>query len=155
VDVDDKKIAAGFYANSDLGVRIPIVHFSLLAKNSEVRRMCIEGDVSFGKITKGAKKEIAAADVHTCIGVSKSKDGETSKRLINDNDSDAGAPTTAAKKRKLLHNLGPKDSKQLDVDSLPTLPVVVCVAMYRTNGVLERNVQSIGRVEGVDLWHFS
>lgn len=155
VDVDDKKIAAGFYANSDLGVRIPIVHFSLLAKNSEVRRMCIEGDVSFGKITKGAKKEIsiAAADVH--IGVSKSN-GKTSKRLINDdNESDVGAPNAAAKKRKLLHNLGPKDSKQLDVDSLPTLPVVVCVAMYRTNGVLERNVQSIGRVEGVDLWHFS
>jgi hypothetical protein len=35
------------------------------------------------------------------------------------------------------------------------LPVVVCVAMYRTDGILEANVRSIGRVEGEDLWHFS
>mmetsp|Transcript_17111 Transcript_17111/g.49115 ORF Transcript_17111/g.49115 Transcript_17111/m.49115 type:complete len:561 (-) Transcript_17111:78-1760(-) len=151
VDVDDKKIAAGFYANQDLGVRIPIVHFSLLAKNPEVRQKCIEGDVSFGRIIKGGKKEIPA-DIHIGGG-SKTKDGTTKKRPKDDN-CDGGAPN-AAKKRKLQHNLGPKDSKKLDVDSLPTLPVVVCVAMYRTNGVLERNVQSIGRVEGVDLWHFS
>jgi FlaA1/EpsC-like NDP-sugar epimerase len=32
--------------------------------------------------------------------------------------------------------------------------VMVCVAMYRTGGVLEDNVRSIGREEGVDLWHF-
>jgi hypothetical protein len=32
---------------------------------------------------------------------------------------------------------------------------VVCVAMYRTGGALEHNVKSIGRTEGVDLWHFS
>mmetsp|Transcript_37537 Transcript_37537/g.79151 ORF Transcript_37537/g.79151 Transcript_37537/m.79151 type:complete len:584 (-) Transcript_37537:1357-3108(-) len=36
---------------------------------------------------------------------------------------------------------------------LQQLPVVVCVAMYRTNGALESNVASIGRVEGKDLWH--
>jgi len=36
-----------------------------------------------------------------------------------------------------------------------TLPVVVCVAMYRTGGKLEENVRSIGREEGVDLWHFN
>ena len=35
------------------------------------------------------------------------------------------------------------------------LPVVVCVAMYRTNGVLEKNCSMIGRNEGEDLWHFS
>jgi len=35
------------------------------------------------------------------------------------------------------------------------LPVVVCVAMYRTNGALEKNCETIGRKEGVDLWHFS
>jgi hypothetical protein len=35
-----------------------------------------------------------------------------------------------------------------------TLPVVVCVAMYRTGGLLEANVASIQRTEGVDLWHF-
>ena len=34
------------------------------------------------------------------------------------------------------------------------LPVVVCVAMYRTDGKLEENVASVGRVEGNTLWHF-
>jgi hypothetical protein len=35
-----------------------------------------------------------------------------------------------------------------------SLPVVCCVAMYRTGGKLEENVESVGREEGVDLWHF-
>ncbi|GMH73353.1 hypothetical protein TL16_g06168 [Triparma laevis f. inornata] len=34
------------------------------------------------------------------------------------------------------------------------LPVVVCVAMYRTDGKLEENVATIERTEGDDLWHF-
>ena len=34
-------------------------------------------------------------------------------------------------------------------------PFVVCVAMGRTGGELERNVASRGLVEGVDYWHFS
>jgi hypothetical protein len=40
-------------------------------------------------------------------------------------------------------------------ESFRNLPVVVCVAMYRTNGALESNVKSIDRQEGVDLWYFS
>jgi len=44
---------------------------------------------------------------------------------------------------------------ELDVSLLPKLPVVVCVAMYRTNGALEANVKSVKRTEGHDLWHFS
>ena len=34
------------------------------------------------------------------------------------------------------------------------LPVVVCVAMYRTDGILERNVRSINREEGKNCWFF-
>ena len=43
----------------------------------------------------------------------------------------------------------------VDPDLLMALPVVVCVAMYRSSGALEANVNLIGRTEGVDLWHFS
>lgn len=156
VDVDEKKIAAGFYANRDLGVKIPIVHFSLLAKDP-VRRMCLEDDISFGRITKGAKKEKIPDDATGGgTGTQMRENGgiSTRKKRQNINHADDVA-STPAKKRKLLHNLGPKDSKDFDVDSLTKLPVVVCVAMYRTNGVLEKNVKSIGREEGVDLWHFS
>ena len=160
VDVDEKKIAAGFYANRDLGVKIPIVHFSLLAKDPDVRRMCLEDNISFGRITKGAKKEQIIPDDATGggTGTQMREDGGISTRKkkrqnINHVDDVASTP---AKKRKLLHNLGPKDaSKDFDFDSLTKLPVVVCVAMYRTKGVLEKNVKSIGREEGVDLWHFS
>jgi glycosyltransferase involved in cell wall biosynthesis len=53
------------------------------------------------------------------------------------------------------HKQGYTLPNHLDLDLLPQLPVVVCVAMYRTQGALERNVESIGRTEGHDLWHFS
>jgi len=43
----------------------------------------------------------------------------------------------------------------IESECLTKMPVVVCVAMYRTNGILERNVAAIGRTEGADLWHFS
>ena len=43
----------------------------------------------------------------------------------------------------------------LSAERLHSVPVVVCVAMYRTQGVLEQNVAAIGRTEGHDLWHFS
>lgn len=154
VDVDEKKIVAGFYANRDLGVKIPIVHFSLLAKDPDVRRMCLEDDISFGRITKGAKKEQISDDATGDSADTQTyEDGgmSTRKKRQNINHVD-DAP---AKKRKILHNLGTIDSKELDLDSLTKIPVVVCVAMYRTNGVLEKNVKSIGREEGVDLWHFS
>jgi glycosyltransferase involved in cell wall biosynthesis len=154
VDVDEKKIAAGFYANPDIGVKIPIVHFSLLAKDPQVRRMCIEDDMIFGRITKGAKKKQNADEGTRSKGSEDWAVTSAAKKKRPANLNDAESPS--AKRRVVLqHNLGAKDSKELDVDSLPHLPVVVCVAMYRTNGVLERNVQSIGRVEGVDVWHFS
>ncbi|GAB5370820.1 hypothetical protein AAMO2058_001526100 [Amorphochlora amoebiformis] len=34
-------------------------------------------------------------------------------------------------------------------------PVVICVAWGRTGGDLERNIKSLGLVEGKDYWHFS
>ena len=46
-----------------------------------------------------------------------------------------------------------KDIEEYDLN-FQQLPVIVCVAMYRTNGMLEENVKSIGRTEGEDLWHF-
>ena len=119
--------------------------------------MCLEDDVSFGRTTKGAKKEqIPDGATFGGTGAQMREDGGTSTRKkrkkINHVDD---VTSTPVKKRKLLHNLGPKDSTDLEVESLTKLPVVACVAMHRTNGVLEKNVKSIGREEGVDLWHFS
>jgi len=125
VDVDDKKINQGYYHNPQLDVRIPIVHFSLLARDPAMRRKLqrhwMEGTddvLGFGRITKG-------------------KDQQDRQKVTKQ-------PT---KKRKL--------HATLDLDLLPELPVVVCVSMYRTNGALEHNVGTIGRTEGKNLWHFS
>ena len=58
--------------------------------------------------------------------------------------------------QRKLHGLSKKDelSRKM-LDTLKDLPVIVCVAMYRSNGILENNVKNIGRTEGNDLWHFS
>ena len=135
VDVDEKKIEAGFYVNREGGLKIPILHFSYLIRDSTHRdllRQCVEqgsesDTVQYGKITKG-RSGVEVDSVERGRG---------------------GAP--ASKRRK---------TKELGVDSVDTkllqkLPVVVCVAMYRTNGALEHNVSLIGRREGEDLWHFS
>mmetsp|Transcript_30032 Transcript_30032/g.56143 ORF Transcript_30032/g.56143 Transcript_30032/m.56143 type:complete len:371 (-) Transcript_30032:244-1356(-) len=34
-------------------------------------------------------------------------------------------------------------------------PIVICVSMGRTNGALERNIDSLGLKQGDDYWHFS
>ena len=122
VDVDDNKLEAGAYVNKEIGVKIPIVHFSNLIKDQDTRRRIQEMDQepNFGRIQKG-------------------KTGT--------NDDHSKAPPT--KRRKL------RESANFDTTILPDLPVVVCVAMYRTNGALEANVASIGRHEGENLWHFS
>ena len=129
VDVDAKKIESGYYDNRDIGVRIPIIHYSLLAKDTELRtkllrdweggKVCSEEII--GRIDKGKSRQIVAHDKHS---------------------------NQPRKKRK-------RDTSSLDRSLLSCLPVVVCVAMYRTNGVLEKNVERIGRTEGKDLWHFS
>jgi hypothetical protein len=122
VDVDLKKIDAGYYANKDIGVKIPIVHYSHLIKDEALRTQIQESDQDphFGRIRKGAVPP----------------------------KSSLPPPT---KRRKVL----PQQASNLDMTTLPDLPVIVCVAMYRTGGALEANVASIGRTEGEDLWHFS
>ena len=32
-------------------------------------------------------------------------------------------------------------------------PLLICVAMGRTDGALEKNIESLGLIEGVDYWH--
>jgi hypothetical protein len=122
VDVDEKKIDSGYYVNKELDIRIPIVHFSWLAKD----RGKADRESSFGRVDKQRKV------------------GRPDKR--NENDTKSPPPS---KKRRL------NAAVDLDLSVLPSLPIVVCVAMYRTNGALEANVASIGRTEGKDLWHFS
>jgi glycosyltransferase involved in cell wall biosynthesis len=143
VDVDDKKIDRGYYVNRDIDVKIPIVHYSLLATDPAVRlelqrafeRSTVDdlNEPGFGKIDKSkpSKASLSAADG-------------------NGNHEQEAAPPPRKKRR--LHTTAPG---VLNLAILPELPVVVCVAMYRTNGALEHNVKSIGRTEGKDLWHFS
>lgn len=128
VDVDEKKINKGYYVNKEIDVRIPIVHFSKLAKD------CSRADREslFGRV---GKQRIAGK-----------LDQEMKEGNRNENDTKSPPPS---KKRRL------DSTTDLDLSALPALPVVVCVAMYRTNGALEANVASIGRTEGKDLWHFS
>ena len=130
VDVDFKKIKQGFYDNRELGLRIPIVHFSLLVQDPEIRKQLLQENTTFGQISK-----------------SKGKDRDA--QIDNQPDK---------KKQKLSETMdaaSPQVAKSVDLSILPNLPVVVCVAMYRTNGALEKNVGSVGRVEGKSLWHFS
>ena len=126
VDVDHKKIEAGYYYNKEMGLQIPVVHFSFLAKDPKVR---------------DELQEAYYSSVDSIIGrINKEKPYFKMRTAIE-------APPR--KKFKVCN------APDLDLSHLSELPVVVCVAMYRTNGVLERNVSRIGRTEGSDLWHFS
>ena len=137
VDVDEKKI--GYYVNREMKVKIPVVHFSLLAADPAVRK----------KLTNAWEQEGEMASDLWFGHIDKSRsDGENSTKK-----EPSAASDPVAKKPRRLHALSKAD--ELDLDLLPKLPVVVCVAMYRTNGALEANVASIGRTEGKDLWHFS
>jgi glycosyltransferase involved in cell wall biosynthesis len=137
VDVDDKKLLAGAYVppkeDGRITRKIPIIHFSSLIPNPKIRQ-CIQT----------AWRRDGGANDAAHGRIDKSKD-----------DSEIGPQKK--KKPKLHNSVGGSQllDRGLDQDLLQTLPVVVCVAMYRTNGVLERNVASIDRTEGVNLWHFS
>jgi len=127
VDVDQKKIeTVKWYENPALlGKRkIPILHFSVLSKD------CSKSLESFGHIDKKTRRE----DTFNIV----LKKTEPSQ-----------IETSAPKKNEK----GKKKETQIDSEVLQQLPVVVCVAMYRTNGALEANVKSIYRTEGKDLWH--
>lgn len=128
VEVDEKKIDSGYYFNKEINVRIPVVHFSVLAKDTGKA----DRESLFGRVDKQRK-----------IG---KLDQEKKEDNRHENDTKSSPPS---KKRRL------DPTTDLDLSVLPSLPVVVCVAMYRTNGALEANVASIGRTEGKDLWHFS
>lgn len=132
VDIDTKKIDAGYYVNGN--IRIPIVHFSWLAQDPKAcRRLHEESD--FEAIRKGSKPP-----------------NDISKEETTTDNSSSRPPKKLRTEQSLI---SAKTPVGLDLSQLPTLPVVVCVAMYRTNGALEQNVQSIGRTEGQNLWHFN
>ena len=139
VDVDDKKIQQHcFYDNPQLKLHIPIVHFSLLARTEADReRLLFSGHTTFGRIDKSKPTEPCSHDNNADCTPSPKKQ----KVAASD------ARTTVA--------CSPRVAESIDLQLLPQLPVVVLVAMYRTQGALESNVRAIGREEGKDLWHFS
>jgi glycosyltransferase involved in cell wall biosynthesis len=127
-DVDDQKII-----HIQKNMNIPIVHYSLLAHSAETRTQlhqawCEQDESREGRIDKG-RPSSSSSSIQTVTTES------TEPPL---------------KKQRLTYLANSK----LDMALLSQIPVVVCVAMYRTNGALERNVQSIGRTEGKDLWFF-
>lgn len=138
VDVDGKKIDAGHYMNREIGLKIPILHFSYLVRDDMLRERLTKDwrngseskDAGFGKISKSKPSQGGS--------IPKGKETKSSQQ-------------TSKRRRLDLANC----PDGLDLTLLQRLPVVVCVAMYRTNGALEHNVGLIGRTEGEDLWHFS
>lgn len=138
VDVDEKKLAVGRYANRDLAIDVPILHFSFLAADDDKRRT-LQAEWEAGTNDDEVQK--------SRINKSKPDDNGSEKGKVQDFDA-------TAKKLKLTKR-APLKSHGLDLNMLQRLPVIVCVAMYRTGGALERNVDAIGRTEGYNLWHFS
>lgn len=135
VDVDQKKIEhIKFYDNPSIGKRIPILHFSSLKNRAYDNSRPQESEV-FGRIDK--RKEHALSHLKSQAGAGQCK-GDDVLECAKD---DGGAPHQQ------------HDNSPLSKDDMASLPVVVCVAMYRSNGALESNVASIGRTEGEDLWH--
>lgn len=136
VDVDQKKIEkVKWYDNPALlgGKRIPILHFSVLAKSTISDQVV----TTFGHIEK------------KCIGDEFDILSKNREQTYKDDKRETKPFLSNSKKKQAMSNVS------IDPDVLRQLPVVVCVAMYRTNGALESNVASIGRVEGTDLWHIT
>ena len=129
VDVDQRKIETiKWYENPALGGRrIPILHFSVLAKKD------ISDEVTFGHIDK----KRCCEDQFSLVSKQRVESNDRISRQLEKNKTKTKAKSEAS----------------IDSDILHEVPVVVCVAMYRSNGALESNVASIGRVEGVNLWH--
>ncbi|CAJ1931962.1 unnamed protein product [Cylindrotheca closterium] len=136
VDLDSKKLESAIYWNRELNLNIPVVHYSYLAKDASVR----DRAQSEWKDGLGSNRFVGCIDKSNGSNSQKNLDSEASSRKL---------------KRRRLLQIPTLESSGLSESILQELPVVVCVAMYRTNGVLEANVKSIGRTEGEDLWHFS
>mmetsp|Transcript_63931 Transcript_63931/g.73505 ORF Transcript_63931/g.73505 Transcript_63931/m.73505 type:complete len:555 (+) Transcript_63931:20-1684(+) len=154
VDVDIKKLNAGYYvdstsnraSNQQTSVtdrKIPIVHFSFLIQDQIERKI----------VQEWWKVECESINDSFLGRIDKSKNG-------NNRNSTNSSSLLPAKKKHKINSSGSRTvaklhDRGLDQKLLYRLPVVVCVAMYRTSGVLEKNVSKIGRTEGEDLWHFS
>ena len=167
VDIDIKKLNAGYYVDAksrrieikqtqgikgvsekerkkrDVVRKIPIVHFSFLIQDQEEQ-----------KIVRSEWLSNYKADNKSILGnIDKSKDraGLRSPKFYE--------PKIQPRKKQKLISITAKtpklEDRGLDRKLLSWIPVVVCVAMYRTNGVLEKNVGTIGRKEGETLWHFT
>jgi len=131
VDVDQRKIEKiKWYENRDLGLRIPILHFSVLAKNKISEQV-----TSFGRIDKKCGDD----------------DFNPVSKHLEQTKVDISRETPSLSKTQ--NTIKRKTHNSIDTKVLQQLPVAVCVAMYRTNGALESNVASISRIEGEDLWH--
>jgi hypothetical protein len=139
VDVDKKKIEEiKWYDNPTLGKRIPIWHFSVL-RNSKSNEDTSISPTVFGRIDK--RKQNALSHFRN--------------QLIGDQEShtDLHSKTHDQDQSEGQHNVSHLNNLPMTQEELTTLPVVVCVAMYRTSGAMESNVASIGRIEGENLWH--
>lgn len=112
------------------------MHFSVLASGDVIE----EGEAKFGRIDKRkwGEDNFVVPSSHRRARQNEGHDGH-----------EQTSPSGATKKREREK----KAHDSIDPEVLRRLPVVVCVAMYRTNGALESNVASIGRIEGEDLWH--
>jgi glycosyltransferase involved in cell wall biosynthesis len=140
VDVDAKKLNSGYYfyrEGDHKDFKIPIVHFSFLIPDKSVRR----------NIQSEWGKDGAAKDA---------LDGRIDKSKATSNIGGNSSSPSKKKQKVQARSAGFHFSDcGLNEELLISTPVVVCVAMYRTNGVLEKNVACIRRTEGKDLWHFS
>jgi len=193
VDVDEKKIASGYYSmakeiESTIGqeksekkqkkkrecYKIPLVHFSLIANDDDKRKELIEiwvngrgDDEISGRITKQkhfnekvqlCEEDIALpqkrrGDVDSITATAKKR---PKKDVVNTDMIEKDILSKLLQRK--VHAIPKKDVVNTDMiekNILSKLPVVVCVAMNRTNGVLEANVKNIGRQEGINLWHLS
>ncbi len=130
VDVDEKKLQTGRYMNQTFNTDIPIIHFSFLISDANTR-LRVQADWELGK------------DTDAFLG-----------RINKGKPDDVTANVDHLSKRRKSAQRAPLTAQGLDIDKLQRLPVVVCVAMHRTAGMLEKNVETIGRCEGSNLWHF-
>jgi len=147
VDVDLKKIEQiKFYYNPSVGRKIPIYHFSRLGKDV-LKPNSGNHKATFGRIDKSYAGS-NLIDITTKFDQSKTN----GKQLRTPCMVHIPASVKKMPKKESTKNVD-NNVDSFDDEFLKTLPVVVCVAMYRTNGALESNVMSIGRIEGYDLWH--
>lgn len=179
VDVDDKKIEQGFYVyspppsslvtdnkkkrkkgRSNIGMKkIPIVHFALLTQDPILRESLYQewkhNTTSSGScddtIVATSGKSVPKFGKIDKTSLTQSADGYQSHSIVPA----SSKPVKIRNDKDTLEGKKDPGLAVLDKALLPTLPVIVCVAMYRSNGALEHNVNMIGRTEGENLWHFS